>query len=205
MSWLTTGCSDIIVITTITTRCLFKSGVKNHQHRQNQHTWKEKKPPTNCKKKKLYISRPTTSKTSAHLVAISARWRSTNNKCASNIISHYSFVLGGDHRQLRGGVRVPAGQRGAHRGLPRVQGGHRLAQVDIEQKAVHENPLITARMQEFLVKLAKAKDARQAVHDYYDQLWRSLAHNSNTFRPDVNSCPQQQWKHTDCFYHNYLR
>jgi len=26
------------------------------------------------------------------------------------------------------------------------------------------------RMQEFLVKLAKAKDARQAVHDYYDQL-----------------------------------
>ena len=26
------------------------------------------------------------------------------------------------------------------------------------------------RMEEFLVKLAQAKDARQAVHDYYDQL-----------------------------------
>ena len=37
-------------------------------------------------------------------------------------------------------------------------------------KAVHDDPLITDRMQEFLVKLAKAKDARQAVHDYYDQL-----------------------------------
>ena len=38
------------------------------------------------------------------------------------------------------------------------------------KKAVPDDPLITARMQEFLVKLAKAKDARQAVHDYYDQL-----------------------------------
>ena len=85
-------------------------------------------------------------------------------------LAHCFFVQGGDHRQLRGGVRVPAGQRGAHRGLPRVQGGHCLAQVDIEEKAVHDDPLITARMQEFLVKLAKAKDARQAVHDYYDQL-----------------------------------
>ena len=40
------------------------------------------------------------------------------------------------------------------------------------KKAVHDDPtdVITTRMQEFLVKLAKAKDARQAVHDYYDQL-----------------------------------
>ena len=38
------------------------------------------------------------------------------------------------------------------------------------KKAVRDHPLITGRMQEFLVKLAKAKDARQAVHDYYDQL-----------------------------------
>ena len=38
------------------------------------------------------------------------------------------------------------------------------------EKVVHDDPLKIDRMQEFLVKLAKAKDARQAVHDYYDQL-----------------------------------
>ena len=147
--------------------------LKNNHLHENQHTWKKRNHRQIAKRESCIFQGP------LHQRPLRTWSRSqqgedqqTTNVLLTLLYIFYSFVLGGDHRQLRGGVRVPAGQRGAHRGLPRVPGGHCLAQVDFEESCsmFMMIQLITTRMQEFLVKLAKAKDARQAVHDYYDQL-----------------------------------
>jgi len=87
--------------------------------------------------------------------------------------------------EQEGGVEEPAGQspcqdqKGGQEAQSEVKELQLLRQkmLELEQerrrlleknKQLEDTALL--RMEEFLVKLAQAKDARQAVHDYYDQL-----------------------------------